>query len=44
MRVYTSPEQVILIFVYIIIGIGALGVGTMLYDFVSWIRKGSKRD
>lgn len=44
MRVYTSPEQVIRIFVYIIIGIGALGVGTMLYDFVRWIRKGSKRD
>lgn len=43
-EVYTSPEQVIRIFVYIIIGIGALGVGTILYDFISWIRKGSKRD
>lgn len=43
-EVYTSPEQVIRIFVFILIGAGALGVGTMLFDFVSWIRKGSRRD
>lgn len=43
-EVYTSPEQVIRIFVYILIGAGALGVVTMLYDFISWIRKGSRRD
>lgn len=43
-EVYTSPEQVIRIFVYILIGTAALGVGTMLYDFISWIRKGPKRD
>lgn len=30
-EVYTSPEQVIRIFVYIIIGIGALGICTVLY-------------
>lgn len=40
-EVYTSPEQVIRIFVYIIIGIGALGVGTVLYDFMRWIRRRS---
>ena len=38
-EVYTSPEQVIRIFVYIIIGIGALGLGTVLYDFISWVRR-----
>lgn len=40
-EVYTSPEQVIRIFVYILIGAGALGVGTVLYDFISWIRRRS---
>lgn len=43
-EVYTSPEQVIRIFVYILIGVGALGICTVLYDFISWIRKGSRRD
>ena len=38
-EVYTSPEQVIRIFVYIIIGVGALGICTVLYDFISWIRR-----
>ena len=38
-EVYTSPEQVVRIFVYILIGTAALGIGTVLYDFIRWIRR-----
>ncbi len=40
-EVYTSPEQVVRIFVYILIGVGALGICTVLYDLISWIRRRS---
>ena len=36
---YTSPEQIVRLFVYCLIGIGALGACTVLYDFISWIRR-----
>ena len=38
-EIYTSPEQIVRLFVYCLIGIGALGACTVFYDFISWIRR-----
>lgn len=38
-EVYTSPEQIIRVFVYIMIGIAASGVGVVIYDIIDEIRR-----
>ena len=38
-EVYTSPEQIIRVFVYIMIGIAASGVGVVIYDIIDDIRR-----
>ena len=38
-EVYTSPEQIIRVFAYIMIGIAASGVGVVIYDIIDEIRR-----
>ena len=38
-EVYTSPEQIVRLFVYVMIGIAASGVGVVIYDIINGIRR-----